>query len=200
MTFRILLLVSAVWIAGCATKVPNEPARKPGFLERTWSGAQSGSKKLWQSTKTGAVDGWDATKELATSPFKKRRGKKSKTPTLETAIHVSPEAVKVSATRSIEVRVTVTNAAKTSAILEFPTSQHVEVLVKSEAGAVIERWSDDQRVSSEPGFVTVNPNERLEYVAVISTRGMAAGKTYTIEASVPGYPAATAKKVVVPQS
>jgi Intracellular proteinase inhibitor len=200
MMFRFFLLVSTACLAGCATKTPGEPARKPGFLERAWSGAQTGTQKVWESTKTGVAEGWDSTKDLAKAPFKKRSGKASKTTTLQTGIHVSPEAVKLPGTRSVEVKITVTNRAKASAILEFPTSQHVEVVVKNEAGAVIERWSDDQRVSREPGFVTVNPNERLEYVAVVSTRRMAAGRTYTIEASVPGYPAATAKKIVVPQS
>jgi hypothetical protein len=200
MMTRLSVLFSAICFAGCATQAPDEPARKPGFLERAWSGAQSGSQKLWQSTKTGAAEGWDSAKDLAKSPFKKRKGTKSKDTSLLTVIHVSPESVKVPATRSIEVKVTVTNQAKSSTLLEFPTSQHLEVVVKNETGAVIERWSDDQRISRDAGFVTVNPGERLEYAATISTRGMSAGKTYTIEASVPGYPAASAKKVIVPQS
>ncbi len=197
---RISILFSAFCFAGCATKAPDDSARKPGFLERAWSSTQSGSQKLWQSTKTGAAEGWDSATDLAKSPFKKRKGTKSKDTSLLTVIHVSPETVKVPGTRSLEVKITVTNQAKTSALLEFPTSQHLEVVVKNESGAVIERWSDDQRISRDAGFVTVNPNERLEYAAVISTRGMAAGKTYTIEASVPGYPAASGKKIIVPQN
>lgn len=200
MMSRFLLFVSVVGLAGCASKPPGDLARKPGFLERAWSGTQTGTQKVWQSTKTGVAEGWDATKDIAKAPFKKRGAKTTKGPALVTVIQVSPEAVKVPVTRSMEVKVTVTNRAKVSAILEFPTSQHVEVVLKNEAGAIIERWSDDQKVSNEAGFVTVNPNERLEYVASISTRGMVAGRTYTIEASVPGYPSANSKKVIVPQS
>ena len=83
--------------------------------------------------------------------------------------------------------------------LDFPTSQHLELLMKSEGGAVVQRWSDDQKVEREASFVAVNPGERLEYTTSLSTRNMSVGKTYVIEATVPGYPAISGKKIVVPQ-
>lgn len=93
----------------------------------------------------------------------------------------------------------VINKAAQSLQFNFPTSQHIEVLVKTEDGKIIQRWSDDQRIERESSFVVINPNERLEYSATVSTRNMVAGKTYILEATVPGYDAIFARKVVVPQ-
>ena len=119
---------------------------------------------------------------------------------LETSVVLRPDVVRLSTTRALEAVVLVANKSKRSLQLSFATSQHIEVVVKTEAGNVIQRWSDDQRVEREPSFVAINPGERLEYTATISTRNMVVGKTYIIEASVPGYDAIFARKVLVPQS
>jgi len=36
-------------------------------------------------------------------------------------------------------------------------------------------------------MVTINPNERLEYVVSLATRDMVAGETYTVEAFFPNF-------------
>ncbi len=202
MKLRHFAIVFVTALAGCATKAPQEPVRKPGFLERTWTSTQKGSKRIWKSTKTGTSEGWQSAKELVASPFTK---KKPANPAasfrqLEAAILIKPDAVRLSTTHSIEATVLITNKAARGMQLSFSTSQHIEVVVKTEDGKVIHRWSEDQRIERESSFVAVNPGERLEYVVNISTRNMAAGKTYTIEATVPGYEAIFARKVVVPQS
>ena len=201
MYLRILTIAAIGFLAGCSAP-PQQTARKPGFIERAWTSTRKGTSAVWETTKSGADKGWHSTKNLVTSPFSKSKSNHtgSKNRELETAIQIKPDIIHVSSTRSIEVTVLVINKDAKSLQFNFPTSQHVEVLVKTEDGKVIQRWSDDQRIEREASFVVINPNERLEYSTTVSTRNMTAGKTYIIEASVPGYDAIFARKVVVPQS
>lgn len=202
MNFRHFVIALAAVTAGCSTPPKQEPARKPGFLERAWTSAQKGSRSVLDATKSGVGKGWETTKDLAAAPFSKKKSKPatSKFRELATGIQIKPDVVRLPSTRSIEATVSVTNNAERALQLSFPTSQHIEVLVKTEDGKVVHRWSDDQRIEREPNFLVVNPKERLEYAATISTRNMAVGKTYVIEASVPGYDAVFVRKVIVPQS
>ena len=117
-----------------------------------------------------------------------------------TSIQIKPETVRLSTTRSIDATMQITNKTERGLQLSFPTSQHIEVVVKTEDGKVIQRWSEDQRIERETSLVVVNPGERLEYVASISTRNMTVGTTYVIEATAPGYAGIFARIVVVPQS
>jgi hypothetical protein len=64
---------------------------------------------------------------------------------------------------------------------------------------VVERWSDDHAIAKEPALVTVNPGERLEYSANLSTRDMAAGQTFKVEVSFMNYDQIRASKNVVPE-
>ena len=203
MKSRFLAIAAVAFTAGCTTPSAQPVPRKPGFLERAWTSTQKGSQKIWTSTKTGASDGWQSTKDLVASPFSKKKPAKTAVTDyrkMETAIHIKPDTVRLATTRAIEATVQITNKAERALQLTFPTSQHIEIVVKTENGKVIQRWSEDQRIERESSFVAVNPGERLEYVASISTRNMVAGKTYVIEASVPGYDAIFARKIVVPQS
>lgn len=203
MKSRLIAIVLVAATAGCSTPPAQAPARKPGFLERAWVSGKKGSRSVLNTAVSGAGSGWRATKDLVASPFSKSkktspsaaaRGKQ-----LYTEIKLNPETVRLSVARTIEVVVVITNKGERSVQLDFPTSQHIELVMKSESGAVVQRWSDDQKIEREASFVAVNPNERLEYTTSLSTRNMAAGKTYIIEAAVPGYPAVSAKKIVVPQ-
>ena len=83
--------------------------------------------------------------------------------------------------------------------LDFPTSQRIEVLVKNAAGKTVEQWSEDHAFTNELSVETINPGERLEYSANISTRDMAAGQSYTIEAFFPNYDALRTTKAIVPE-
>lgn len=200
MYLRILTIAVVAFSAGCSTPA-QQPARKPGFLERAWTSTRKGTSAVWETTKSGADKGWHSTKNLVSAPFSGSKSKStgSKYRQLETSIQIKPDVIYVASTRSIEATVLVTNKAAQSLQFNFPTSQHIEVVVKTEDGKVIQRWSEDQRIEREASFVVINPNERLEYSTTVSTRNMKAGKTYVIEASVPGYDAVFARKVVVPQ-
>ncbi len=100
---------------------------------------------------------------------------------------IEPSMVKLPGTRSVAVSVQVVNKGKQAMQLEFSSSQRIEVLLKSEDGKVISRWSDDQKLDKEQGFLVINPEERLEYTANIATRDMVPGKGYIIEAFFPNF-------------
>jgi hypothetical protein len=106
---------------------------------------------------------------------------------LRLTLTLNPAKVKLADIKRVEVALQLTNAGKKLVQLEFPTSQRIDVLVKNSAGRVIERWSEDQPIANEPTVVTINPGERLEYTAGISTREMAVGQRYTVEAFFPRY-------------
>jgi hypothetical protein len=200
---RIFAIATAAAIAGCASPaVKEEPPRKPGFWERAWVSTQKGTGRIWDGTKSTASKGWESTKDLAASPFSKKTKTSAKAGIhqVEASVHLKPETIKLSSSRSFEATVQLTNKAARAVQFNFPSSQHVEALVKTEDGKIIQRWSDDQRIDHEASFVSVNPGERLEYVLTLSARNMVAGKTYVVEATVPGYGTIVARKIVVPQN
>jgi hypothetical protein len=126
-----------------------------------------------------------------THPFgsKPKAEKGVKSGQLEMSIVVDPNPVKLSDNRQLKVTLTLTNRGGKLTQLEFPTSQRVEVLVKTQDGKTIEQWSQDQAFTNEPTMVTINPRERLEYSVNVATRDMAAGQTYLVEGFFPNFEA-----------
>ena len=106
---------------------------------------------------------------------------------LELAIQTEPNPPKLSEAKQIKVTLTLANKTSKLVQLEFPTSQRIEVLVKAKDGKLVEQWSEDQAFTNDPTLVAINPGERLEYGVKVSTRDMAAGETYTIEAFFPNF-------------
>jgi len=135
-------------------------------------------------------------------PFPKFGGKK--TPevvwtNLRLDMVLDPAAVKLPDTRRVAVTLQLTNRGRKLVQLEFPSSQRVEVLLKDDTGRIMERWSDDQPLVNEPTTVTINPGERLEYAAAVSTREMVAGRSYTVEGLFPRNGTLRVNKILVPQ-
>ncbi len=181
----------------------------PGLWERAWSSTKNGTARAWQSTKNGSVRVWDSTKrvgkqtaDLATSPFRKGKKTPNEPKTVwrqfGASMTLDPAAVKLPECRSIRATIVLVNKGKTPAQFEFPNTQRIEVLVKNEAGKVFSRWSDDQKLDKEQGFLVINPEERLEYTATISTRDMTPGQTYIIEAYFPSFDQIRTSRIVVP--
>jgi hypothetical protein len=181
--------------AAPAPEAPKE--RKPGFWERAWQSTKTGTQRAWDATKRAG----SKTVDTVTSPFSgKKKESESKTGwrQLSMGVTIDPPQVKLPGTNSLRVKVTVNNRGKHAVQLDFPTTQRVEVLVKNDSGKVLSRWSDDQRVDKEQGFVVLNPDERLEYSATVSTREMRAGQSYEIEAYFPDYDKLRASRPVSP--
>ena len=115
---------------------------------------------------------------------------------LALTIALDPARPKLAETRQMKVTIRLTNKGRKLAALEFPTSQRFEVVLRNAAGKVVERWSDDHAISKEPALVTVNPGERLEYLATLATRDMAVGQACKVEVAFVGYEALRATKTV----
>ena len=193
--FRLALCVAALAPLHADDGVP----ARPGFWKRTF-----------QKTKNGVGTVWDGTKSVGkkaagvvTSPFGKKAGKDAATAialqNLVMTMKIEPAQVRLPDTRAIEVTVSVVNSGKTAVHLEFPSSLRVDVLLKDERGKTLSRWSDDQPIEKEPGMLLINPRERLEYSAKISTREMTAGRPFEIEAFYPSYEKLRVTRAVVPQ-
>ena len=100
---------------------------------------------------------------------------------------VVPDPIDISA-RTFEVTFAIRNNAKKQAVnLRFNTSQRIEVAIINDAGQLVDRWSDDRSFSRETGYLVINPKEEASYTVSMSTRELAAGRTYTIEAYFVGY-------------
>jgi hypothetical protein len=162
--------------------------RKPGFWERAW---------------TSTVKGTASVGRTVTRPFRggsKNTGGDSKVGwrNLAMALTLDPPQVKLPETRAVRVALAVVNKGSTAVQLHFPTTQRIEVLLKTEDGKVISKWSEDQKVDQEQGFLVINPEERLEYSANVSTREMTAGRSYIIEAYFPNFDELRASKSLMP--
>jgi hypothetical protein len=161
MKFRVLtsLLTVALPLALLAAEEKPAVTPKPTILKR-WMKALGWS--------TGAAKGATVYKGL------------------ELNVKVQPE-IKVAESKDVRVTVSLTNRTNKINQLDFPTSQRIEVLVKTSDGKTIEQWSEDQAFTNEPTMVTINPDERLEYVVKVATRDMVVGQSYTIEAFFPHF-------------
>lgn len=118
---------------------------------------------------------------------------------LALSMEIAPAPVKLSEARTIQVTLRLANRSKKFAQLSFPTTQRIEVLVKNKQGKMVEQWSEDQAFSNEPSLVTLNPGERLEYVANVATRDMVAGEPFVVEGFFPNFEELRTQKTVVPE-
>lgn len=117
---------------------------------------------------------------------------------LEMKMTVEPLAPNLGEARQITVTLRLQNRGKRLAQLDFPTTQRIEVLVRNTAGGLVEQWSEDHAFQNEPGLVAINPGERLEYSATVSTRDFAAGQEYIVEGFFPNYESLRATAKVTP--
>ena len=104
------------------------------------------------------------------------------------SLAVNPQDPALQNQRELGVTYTVRNNSKEMTRLEFPTTQHIEILARNASGAVVERWSDDRGFQRDEGIVVINPRERIEYQEKISTRELRAGQAYTVEAALKTQP------------
>jgi intracellular proteinase inhibitor BsuPI len=106
---------------------------------------------------------------------------------LEMRVKVNPDVIRLSETRALEVHLQLINRSKKSANLLFNDSRKYDFILRDTSGKKLAQWSDDQPVNQTPGYVIINPGERVEFVGNVSTRDMVAGRVYTLEALVVGY-------------
>jgi len=103
-------------------------------------------------------------------------------------MQVSPQPVRLSEVRQVEVKVTVTNLGNHMVQLDFPTDQKIEVQLLNAADVVLTKWSENHAIKEQPSTVLINPGEHIEYKENIATRELTPGKVFTAEVFFPKYP------------
>lgn len=166
MKFRAPLCLAIVLVPALvfAAEEPPTPTPKPSLFHRLLHPFGGGKPKDSEKNATG---------------YKR----------LEMGMNIEPNPAKLAENRQVKVTLTLTNRGSKMVQLDFPTSQRIEVLVKTKDGQRISQWSEDQAFTNEPTMVTINGNERLEYSVNVSTRDLVAGESYSVEAFFPNFDA-----------
>ena len=107
---------------------------------------------------------------------------------LKLDVQLSPQPVKLSEVRQLQVRFQITNLSKKPIELQFPDSQRIEIQLRSSADVVLIKWSENRTFQPQPASVMINPAERIEYLEPIATRELSPNKVYIAEVFVPPYP------------
>ena len=125
------------------------------------------------------------------NPFSKQRlpeYKDARLRGLVLSVELSPQPIKLSEVRQMDVRVRLTNRAKRPVTLEFPSSQRFEVFLRNSAEEVLTTWSDNHAFTDAIGSVLINPQEHIEYADTIATRELTPNKVFIAEVFFPQYP------------
>ncbi|HJX98195.1 MAG TPA: BsuPI-related putative proteinase inhibitor [Chthoniobacterales bacterium] len=103
-------------------------------------------------------------------------------------LQISPQPVRLSEVRQMEVRLTVTNKATHVIQLDFPTDQRIEIQLRNAGDVVLTKWSENHAAKEKASSVLINPDEHVEYKETIATRDLAPGRVFTAEVFFPKYP------------
>jgi hypothetical protein len=103
-------------------------------------------------------------------------------------LQVSPQPVRLSEVRQIQIKVTVTNMGNYMIPLDFPTDQRIEVQLLNSADVVLTKWSENHAIKDKPGTILINPGEHVEYKENIATRDLTPGRVFTADVFFPKYP------------
>ena len=103
-------------------------------------------------------------------------------------LQVSPQPVRLSEVRQMEIKLTVTNMGNHMIQLDFPTDQKIEIQLLNAGAEVLTKWSENHAIKEKPATVLINPGEHVEYKENIATRDLTPGKVFTAEVFFPKYP------------
>src|SRR5204863_1527381 len=103
-------------------------------------------------------------------------------------LKLSPQPVKLSEVRQLEVKVTLTNVSKQAVILDFPTDQRLEIYLRNSADEILTKWTDNHAFENNPADILINPGEHIFYPETIATRDLAPNKVFIVEVFFPQYP------------
>jgi hypothetical protein len=113
---------------------------------------------------------------------------------LTVELQVSPQPLKLSEIRQLEVKAILKSDAKNAITLDFPTDQRIEVFLTNSDGTLLTKWSDNHAINEKPGTVTINPLEHIEYNERIATRELTPNKVFIAEVFFPKYPELRARQ------
>jgi len=103
-------------------------------------------------------------------------------------LQVSPQPVRLSEVRQMQIKATITNRGNHMIQLDFPTDQRIEIQLLNSADAVLTKWSENHAIKDKPGTVLINPGEHVEYKENIATRDLTPGRVFTADVFFPKYP------------
>jgi hypothetical protein len=103
-------------------------------------------------------------------------------------LQASPQPVKLSEVRHLEVKLTVTNQGKAPITLEFPNEQRIEIYLRDTSEIVLTKFSDNHAFAEKPATVLINMQEHVEYAETIATRDLTPDKVFILEVFFPKYP------------
>jgi len=103
-------------------------------------------------------------------------------------LKLSPEPVKLSEVRQLQVNLTLKNVSKRAVVLDFPSEQRFEIYLRNSTEAILTIWSDNHAFADKPGTILVNPSEHIDYPTTIATRDLAPNKVSICEVFFPQYP------------
>ena len=103
-------------------------------------------------------------------------------------LKLSPQPVKLSEVRQLQVNTTLTNVSKRAVVLDFPTEQRFEIYLRNSSEAILTIWSDNHAFEDKPGTVLINPSEHVDYPTSIATRDLTSNKVFICEVFFPQYP------------
>jgi len=103
-------------------------------------------------------------------------------------LQITPQTVKLSEVRQLNVKVTLANLGKRPATLDFHTTQRIEIYLMNSEGDVLTKWSENHAIVEKAATVFINPGERIEYNETISTRELTPNKVFIAEVFFPQFP------------
>ncbi|MBA3272272.1 MAG: hypothetical protein H0T11_00165 [Chthoniobacterales bacterium] len=104
------------------------------------------------------------------------------------SLQLSPQPVKLSEVRQMEVKLTMANKSKRPITLEFPDAQRIEINLMNSTEKVLTTWSENHAFAQVAGTVLINPQEHIEYAETIATRELTPNKVFIAEVFFPKYP------------
>ena len=103
-------------------------------------------------------------------------------------LKLSPEPVKLSENRQLQVSMTLKNVSKRAVTLDFPSEQRFEIYLRNSTEAILTIWSDNHAFEDKPASVLINPAEHIDYPATIATRDLSPNKVFIAEVFFPQFP------------
>ncbi|PZR76374.1 MAG: hypothetical protein DLM73_02720 [Chthoniobacterales bacterium] len=103
-------------------------------------------------------------------------------------LKLSPQPVKLSEVRQLEVRLTLKNVSKRAVVLDFPTEQRIEIYLRSSSDLILTKWTDNHAFEDKTATVLINPLEHIDYPETIATRDLTPNKVFIVEVFFPQYP------------
>jgi len=103
-------------------------------------------------------------------------------------LKLSPEPVKLSEVRQLQVNLSLKNVSKRAVVLDFPSEQRFEIYLRNSTEAILTIWSDNHAFEDKAGTVLINPSEHIDYPATIATRDLSPNKVFICEVFFPQYP------------